>query len=195
MLLDKLLSNLDVEVEPFAMCLVSEGWRLRLPGPPDVLLHFVLQGQGSVLGPEDDPHPLSPNSFAIIPRGAAHAIETEAPVENEENIPTPCPGALLPQLIAGESENPSLVVACGIVKVRYGESLGLFEHLHDVLTVDMSDAPTVGTAFKGILDEQSQTRSPGSARSRIHASPAPWIGSWRIRLRNTPWNPWPRRHP
>jgi AraC-like DNA-binding protein len=163
MLLDRLLSNLDVDVEPFAMCLVSEGWRLRLPGPPEVLLHFVLQGRGSVLDPDDVPHPFSPGSFAVIPRGAAHAIEAEGPVENEENIPTPCQGALLPQLIAGGSDDPPVIVACGIIKVRYGESLGLFDHLHDVLSVEMSDTPTVGAAFRAILEEQSQAAPrPGS---------------------------------
>ena len=41
MLLEKLLSNLTVHVEPFALCTVSEGWRLHLPGPPGLLLHFV----------------------------------------------------------------------------------------------------------------------------------------------------------
>jgi len=156
MFLNKLLSNLDVVVEPFAMCLVSEGWRLRLPGPPEVLLHFGLRGRGSVLGPNDEPHPFSEGSFAIIPRGARHAIETEGPVEHEEDIPAPCQGALLPQLIAGESNDPAIVVACGIIKVRYCDSLGLFDHLRDVLDVDMSDFPAVGTAFKGILEEQSQ---------------------------------------
>lgn len=163
MLLDRLLSNLAVDVEPFAICLVSDGWRLRLPGPPEVLLHFVLQGKGTVLGPENDAYPLAPGAFAIIPRGAPHSLETEPPVENEENLPEPCAGALLPELIAGSSDTPSLVVACGLIKVFYGDSLGLFEHLHDVLAVDMSDTPSVGAAFRSILDEQSREKpQPGS---------------------------------
>jgi len=37
-LLDKLLANLAVDVEPFALCLLSAGWRLRLPGPADVMI-------------------------------------------------------------------------------------------------------------------------------------------------------------
>lgn len=163
MLLDRLLSNLAVDVDPFALCLVSEGWRLRLPGPPEVLLHFVLQGNGVVLGPHDDRHPLGPGSFAIIPRGALHSLETDAPVEHEENLPEPCTGALLPELIAGTADSPSLVVACGLIKVLYSDSLGLFEHLHEVLAVDMSDTPAVGAAFRTLLDEQSrEVPQPGS---------------------------------
>ena len=51
MLLDKLLSNLAVHVEAFALCQLSKGWRLCLPGPPQVMLHFVLKGEGIYSGP------------------------------------------------------------------------------------------------------------------------------------------------
>ena len=55
MILDKLLSNLSVEVEPFALCHIERGWRLRLPEPPVPLLHFVLKGEGAVSGSADRP--------------------------------------------------------------------------------------------------------------------------------------------
>ncbi|MDI1346211.1 MAG: hypothetical protein PSV22_19225, partial [Pseudolabrys sp.] len=48
MLVDRLLSNLSVRVEPFALCQLSSGWRLHMPGPPDVMLHYVLKGGGTV---------------------------------------------------------------------------------------------------------------------------------------------------
>ena len=51
-LLDKLLDYVNVHAEPFAMCLLSSGWRLRLPGPPEVMFHFVMQGTGYLRGPE-----------------------------------------------------------------------------------------------------------------------------------------------
>jgi hypothetical protein len=31
MLLEKLFDNLELKVEPFATCRLSDGWRLRLP--------------------------------------------------------------------------------------------------------------------------------------------------------------------
>ena len=37
MLLDKLLSYVQVRVEPFAACLLDSSWRVRLPGPPDAM--------------------------------------------------------------------------------------------------------------------------------------------------------------
>jgi hypothetical protein len=58
-ILDNLLGNLTVEVEPFALCPLRVGWRLRLPAPPKPLLRFVLQGRGAVLDPDDASQPLA----------------------------------------------------------------------------------------------------------------------------------------
>lgn len=52
MLLDKLLDYVTVHSEPFATCLLSSGWRLSLPGPPGVMFHVVMQGNGVLRGPE-----------------------------------------------------------------------------------------------------------------------------------------------
>jgi len=65
-------------------------------------------------------------------------------------------------MCAGAPETAELVVACGLVSVRYGSSVGLFDHLRQVLAVDLSGHPGVAAAFRGILAEQSQA-GPGSA--------------------------------
>lgn len=155
MLLDRLLSHLSVEVEPFALCLLSDGWRMRLPGPPSSMLHFVLEGTGAVLGERDDVHALAPFCLVVVPRGAAHALESGGSVQHERRIDVPASAAALPHLIAGSSHRVALKVACGLVRVRYGESLGLFDHLRDVLAIDLSDVPQVHQSFQGILAEQA----------------------------------------
>ena len=100
MLLDKLLSNLAVHVEPFALCTLSAGWRLRLPAPPDAMIHFVLQGHGAVRGPDNDPHSLAPLWLAVVPHGAAHALESGTNVQSERRIDTPPRAALYYSCIA-----------------------------------------------------------------------------------------------
>ncbi len=67
-MLDKLLVHIDVHVDYFSLCLVAAGWRLHLPGPPDVMLHFVLRGLGAVRGPAGRAWPLAPRWLAIVPR-------------------------------------------------------------------------------------------------------------------------------
>jgi AraC-like DNA-binding protein len=125
------------------------------------MLHFVLRGDGAVRGPDDRLHSLGPCWLAVVPHGAVHALQSSGEVHHERRIEAPSENAGVLPLIAGSSEDPAMQVACGILNVRYGESLRLFEHLRELLAVDLSDVPQVRTAFEGILAEQSQP-GPGS---------------------------------
>lgn len=156
MLIDKLLTNLAIHVEPFAICQLDTGWRLGLPGPPDVMVHFVLKGSGLVRGPKSQTHHLGPNFFAIVPAGAPHALEANGVVQYELRIEDPPAEKPVHQITAGGSGAPIMVVACGLLFARFGESLGLFDHLRDIIAVDMSDTTEVAAAFRGILAEQSK---------------------------------------
>jgi AraC-like DNA-binding protein len=156
MLLDKMLSNLSVHVDPFAICTLSEGWRLRLPGPPGVLFHFVLEGSGMLYGPRNDAHPIDRLYLAVVPSGAKHVLETSGDIRDELVIPAPPSGEQVCEITAGPSERAKLVVGCGIVRIRYGPSLDLFDHLNNVLAVDLSSIPEAQIAFQGIFAEQSR---------------------------------------
>lgn len=162
MLVDKLLSNLDICVEPFSLCEVGPGRRLRLPGSARVMLHFVLAGSGFVRSAVGTVHPLKPCSLAVVPKGEQHALEPRGGVAKEcvldpdsETIPP------TPVISTDSTEPPEMIVACGLVKVRYGAALGLFDKLRNVLVEDLSKIPQVRSAFKDILAEQSDA-GPGS---------------------------------
>ncbi len=155
-LLDKFLFSLDVRVEAFSLCLVSSGWRLCLPGLPDVMVHFVLQGRGQVRGRDGRARLLAPSWLAVVPQGARHSLEPVGEVRHEQRVNAPPVGAVPLRLVAGSSKHPKLIVACGLVRVGYGESLGLFDQLRDLLTVDLSDCPQVRAAFQDIIAEQSR---------------------------------------
>ena len=161
MLLDKLLSNLAVHVEAFALCQLSEGWRLCLPGPPQVMLHFVLKGEGLIRGPDGASRVIKDAYLAVVPPGAAHVLETGDEIEDERRIDSPPEGMPVHRIVAGSSADSNLVVACGIVDVRYGKSLGLFDHLQDVLVVDLSMVPEVRASFESILREHDH-QVPGT---------------------------------
>lgn len=157
MLLDKLLSSVDVHVDFLSLCLLSSGWRLRLPGSPHAMLHFVLRGYGIVRGPKIQSFDLAPGWLAIVPRGAAHQLESGGEVRHERRIDAIPEGTDVPPvLVAGSSKHPDLVVACGLVRVRYGRSLAVFDQLQDVLAVDLSDCPQVQSALESIISERSR---------------------------------------
>ena len=158
MLLDKLLANLDVRVDHFALCMLSSGWRIQLPGPPAVMMHFVLKGQGTVSDAEGNDLPVGPYWLAVVPPGVQHDLRTPGTPSNELRIDSPPPPNTIPNIVAGSSDEVDLLVACGLTRVHYGESLGLFDYLREVLTIDLSESPEALAAFRGILAEQS---SPG----------------------------------
>lgn len=54
-----------------------------------------------------------------------------------------------------------MIVACGLVRVRYGAALGLFDKLDEIVVEDLSDIPHARIAFEAILSEQSNA-GPGS---------------------------------
>lgn len=167
MQLDKLLSNLHIRVKPFALCLVCDGWRLHLPGPPEVMLHFVLKGKGTISGPKDFEQPVSACGLIVVPPGAVHTLTPSGPIQYEKRIEKPPTDKPICKLVAGPCKNPNFVVACGIVHVTYGQSLGLFNHLKTILVADMKDNPRVPAAFQSILAEQSH---PGPGSEALTAS-------------------------
>ena len=161
MLLDKLLDHVVVHVEPFAMCLLSSGWRLRLPGPPDAMFHFVLQGSGVLRGPEGGSYPLERFSLAVVPKGSRHALECGQDVRSERTVEAPSTDQGVVRLVAGTPTSADLRVACGIVSVTYGDSLGLFQRLPEIIVADLSGFPQARVAFESILAEQGGA-NPGS---------------------------------
>jgi len=159
-ILDRYLANLSVEVEPFALCLLDPGWRLSLPGPPCVMLHYVVRGEGWLGRPDGTHTRIGPNWVVVIPSGVAHSLETDEDFEHELRIECTPTGPPVHYILAGEDGPVEMVVGCGTLNVRYDEALGLFDHLSDVLIIDLSATPEVPGLFKMLLDEQSQD-APG----------------------------------
>jgi AraC-like DNA-binding protein len=154
MLLDKLLSNLDIHVEQFSLCEVTPGERLHVPDSSRVMIHFILAGAGFLRSANGAVHKLRPCSLAIVPKGMHHSLEPKGEIVKECSIDVDSDDG-------GSTETPEVIVACGLVKVRYGAALGLFDKLDDVLVEDLSDIPRVRSAFEEILSEQSGA-APGS---------------------------------
>lgn len=156
MLLDTLLSSLAVTVEPFALCLLSTGWKLRLPERDGATVHFVLQGRGAVQTPRGGSRAVGPFWLIVVPPRTRHALECGHEPRHERRVEPAPEGEPPVRIIAGTDDDPVLRVACGVVRVRYGPSLGLFDHLHEALAVDLSALPEARQAFEAILAEQAQ---------------------------------------
>jgi AraC family transcriptional activator of mtrCDE len=155
-MLDRYLSNLSVDIAPFALCMLDSGWRLTLPGPPVAMLHFIVQGEGWVIGPDGDRKPVGPNWLIVVPNGLVHSLETASTVSEELIIPCTPDGPPVHRIVAGDGGPVEMVFGCGTLRVQYGETVGLFDHLQDLLIVALSSLPEVPQLFQSILTEQSQ---------------------------------------
>lgn len=159
-MLDRYLGNLSVEVEPFALCMLQSGWRLTLPGPPCAMLHFVVQGDGWLSCPDGTHSRLGPNWLIVIPTGTVHSLDTRENFDHELKIDCTPTGPPVHHIVAGDAP-AEMVVGCGTLNVRYGESIGLFDHLPEILLVDLSGIPEIPGLFQSLIQEQSQN-APGT---------------------------------
>lgn len=157
MLLDSLLENLDLRVDPFAACRVADGWRLRLPGNDWVTFHFILQGEGALRTGSGELLALGPNTLAIIPPGVVHAIQCgqaqhETGIEGQPVSRTsPC------EFVAGPLDELCMTVACGRILVKYAGGAGLFDHLREAIVIDFSDSPRMRSIFESLIEEYQET--------------------------------------
>lgn len=154
--LDKILANIEVSVEPFAMVEIASGWRLRLPKPPETLLHFGLKGGGRIRIAQQSTREFKEGFMAVVPAGSYHALETGEPVLEETIVNAFSLDPGIQRIPAGPTRDNELIVACGLVDVRYGRALNLFQGLEQTLVVDLSTVPQVKSAINMIFTEQYQ---------------------------------------
>ena len=105
-------------------------------------------------------------SLAVVPHGAKHTLECGPDAQFERTIEEPPSGDGVVRLIAGAPTSAEFRVACGLVNVTYGDSLGLFQRLGEVIVADLSAYPQVRSAFEGILAEQGGATEGSVALTR-----------------------------
>jgi AraC family transcriptional regulator, activator of mtrCDE len=174
MLLERLLDNLAVHVEPFARCEVASGCCLRLRDLGWVTLHFVLQGQGAVLAGAGRSYPLRPGTLAVIPARMSHSIQhgdgrhvtsvSGADRRGQDGLMRYLAGPSGEHATASVDGRPAgedLVIACGELEALLGHGLGLFDLLTEPVVVDLSDNDDIMATFRQMLEESAK-QAPGS---------------------------------
>jgi AraC-like DNA-binding protein len=194
--IDRVLDRLAVDLEPFAMCKVARGWRLRMGGPKSTTFHFVLRGDGRLRAGADFWEPIGSCCLCVVPPGIAHSLESGDVVTREaaaENVLQRAGDAL--QFVAGG--DGGLTVACGRADATYGGGLRLFDMLREPLVFDFSGSLQMQNIFERILEEERSKRVGSKAMTaalmreclvltlrRLHEDPncpLPWLTSLRDR--------------
>lgn len=153
MLLERMLENLAVEVEPFAVCEISTGWSLRLDGCPWITFHYVVHGDG-VLRTPDGEHRLGQYSLALVPPKVPHSIDGAEKPSHEQYGETGVRADDQIEFVAGPDGDRELYIMCGRLQASYGGGVGLFDLLHHPLLADFSRTPAMTAVFDQLLAEQ-----------------------------------------
>jgi AraC family transcriptional activator of mtrCDE len=166
-LLDRVLENLRVNVDPFAVCEVSADWRLRLTGTPWVTIHYIVSGEGTLHLPGRDPAPLTPCTLVVMPSELLHIVEAVGGSHHEERHDRgPRPDGLL-QFVAGVEGDRELQVACGRLSAVYGGNVDVFGRLREPVVLCFDADPSMARIFDRLLDEQRHPTAGSAAMCAV----------------------------
>jgi AraC family transcriptional activator of mtrCDE len=172
-LLDRLLSNLELTLRPFVVCEVASGWRLQLSRLDWVTVHFVVAGTGRLRSSTGQVMALPLHSLALVGAGQAHAIEIGDPVEHETTATQPrARGDRLDAYEAGPHGSDELLVVCGRLQARYESGQGLFDGLAEPLVLDFASTPEMASIFERMLVEERRRTSTSSMMMNVLMSEA-----------------------
>jgi AraC-like DNA-binding protein len=155
-ILDKVLASLEVEVRAFALCRVATGWRLTTDPLPKLVLHYILEGSGTLRTGSGREFMFRRGSVVIVPPGARQSIGGEgAEIElpHERGLSMRDDGVAVVEAGFGDAE---IVFACGTVSATCAGGLGLFAHLREPTVVDLTSYEFIEPAFKFLLAEIAQ---------------------------------------
>jgi AraC family transcriptional regulator, activator of mtrCDE len=154
--LDRLMTTLEVRFVQLAECLVSPGWRLRLPSLDRPGIHYNLMGVGRIAVGEDAPIEFGPHTLLITPPakslrieagGESGQIDRHALVEFDEFGP-----GELRRFVAGDGK-PELILICGYFRASYGASIDLFANLHSPIIEIFNQNERLDHQLKSTLAE------------------------------------------
>ncbi len=155
--LERLLCLLDVRMHAVALCEVSRGTRLKLPGMEMVLVHYVLKGEGVLTAQDGSQVSFGPDTLIFLPPLCGHNISEHGNESKEiawRDIVTPLGDGMMK---FADNLPPSIISACGTISADC-EGLNLFEKLREPVVESLSEEPRVGIAFQSMLEELQTPR-------------------------------------
>ena len=151
--IDRLLCLLDVQMHALALCEVSRGSGLRLPGMDAVLVHYILEGSGVLVLEDGATVEFGPDTMIFLPPGASHDMmeSTDAPtLIVGKNVAAPLGDGMVRFSTGGD--DTAILSACGTISADCG-GVDLFEKLREPICEDLSGSRVVRSAFELMLKE------------------------------------------
>ncbi|MBI2260590.1 MAG: helix-turn-helix transcriptional regulator [Caulobacterales bacterium] len=152
------MTTLEVHFLRLAECLVSEGWRLEIPGTDAPGIHYNVSGVGTLTVGEHPPIPIMPHTLVIIPPGKPFWIDVASdrapdapPATVEAQWRDFAPGALR-RFVAGHGD-PNVILICGYFRAAYGASMDLFRGLQRPIVEQFDESHQLDAKLRAALAE------------------------------------------
>lgn len=153
--MERFFELLDIRLDAFAMCEIENGCSLACAPNDQVVVHYVLRGEGSITW-DGGKLALKPGMIVVIPRLLAKQIAGAGPVLKTIPADAACPLAEgMVRFRACRTGPADLVLGCASVEAKVGEKLGLFDALREPLA-EQSSSQNLPLLFGNILEELSQ---------------------------------------
>lgn len=154
-MIDQLLIHLDARVDAFAICEVSERWRLGLGPMKMPMFHYVLEGEGHLGGATE---PLAPKTLVIVPAAQRH--ELLAPGHCPRHQEALSEFSVLPEglLRINAGSAPVLRTACAMITGRHLHQDDLFSGLRGPMVFTFPDTTRLPAVFGELVEEMRQPR-------------------------------------
>ena len=148
--LDTIFELLDVQLNAFAVCEVGDGCALKVDPIDKIIVHYVLQGEGSIEW-EHGILPIRAGMMVVIPKGLQKLINGVGPVAFVSDASGSCP--LTSEIVRFRACQGSvdLVLGCASVTASVGGT-AVFDHLQQPLAVSATDE-ALPLLFKAVLAE------------------------------------------
>jgi len=162
---DLILSELDIEADPFAICALEGACTLGLGRVPGATLHYVLGGQGQLRFQSLPPIDLVPGRLVLVPSSLHHSLCNHG--GGQVGLPVCQPAGLdLDQHVARGEGSGNMVVLCSTVRLGLRDTHGLVDLMRVPLLLDLADAPGAAQAINALVGEVTQPRTGRRAMIR-----------------------------
>ena len=157
--LDSLMSALEARFVALSECFVSPGFRLSLGGVDAPGIHYNLTGTGVIRIGSLPPIALSPHTLIVVPPSTPFSIEVSRErvmalsMKAIDGRTQTAANGMIRRFVAGDVDNPEIILICGYFHAVYGSSIDLFASLATPIVEQFDAVDGLDIQLKSALAE------------------------------------------
>lgn len=155
--IDELFDVMDVNLQAFAVCEIGEGYSLQCAPHDEIVLHFVLQGEGHLECSEGS-FRLAPGVLTVCPRHMSKSLNGPGPVRHTVEATPGCASSDGLLRFQALDRDVDLLLGCAVIASSIGCNLPLLEDLRGPIVVQIRD-PALYPLLTAMMAE---LRRPGA---------------------------------